>query len=292
MMRASMNVACFAARGLVPTAAPRAAVRAMSARTDEVGISALGITAPTTIHHNLPYDDLYAHEQKNQEGAVLKAEYGDTFAVDTGKFTGRSPSDKWFVKNLGSESDANLWWGAVNQPTTPEVFDELYEIATKRFNGLDECYVFDGCVLLLLFLRPALLPRPYCSSPAPALRYCGANPKSQKKVRFVHELAWQQHFVTNMFIRPETREVRGVYAAAAAAAAAASATTTPASAALAPAPPLPLLLTLLTLLTPRPLSGDRRFQRLRARLHHHQRVLRGDGALGEAGPQQRERRGL
>ena len=158
MMRASMNVACFAARGLVPTAAPRAAVRAMSARTDEVGISALGIFAPTTIHHNLPYDDLYAHEQKNQEGAVLKAEYGDTFAVDTGKFTGRSPSDKWFVKNLGSESDANLWWGAVNQPTTPEVFDELYEIATKRFNGLDECYVFDGCVLLLFSLPPTRAP--------------------------------------------------------------------------------------------------------------------------------------
>lgn len=39
----------------------------------------------------------------------MKAEYGDTFSVDTGKFTGRSPSDKWIVKNIGSESDENIW---------------------------------------------------------------------------------------------------------------------------------------------------------------------------------------
>merc|ERR1711871_299305 len=90
------------------------------------------------------------------------------------------PGDKWVVKNEGSDSDKNLWWGNVNQPTTPEVFDDLMAKAVSRFNTLDECYVFDG--------------------------YCGANPKSQKKVRFVHELAWQQHFVSNMFIRPETRE--------------------------------------------------------------------------------------
>jgi ATP-dependent phosphoenolpyruvate carboxykinase len=110
----------------------------------------------------------------------MKAEYGETFSVDTGKFTGRSPKDKWIVKNVGSDSDKNVWWGAVNQPTTPEVFDELYAKAQDHFNSLDTMYVFDG--------------------------YAGASPASQKKVRFVHELAWQQHFVTNMFIRPETRE--------------------------------------------------------------------------------------
>lgn len=95
--------------------------------------------------------------------------------MDTGKFTGRSPKDKWIVKNVGSESDANIDWGNVNQPTSPEVFDELYEKAVKHFNTLDKAYVFDG--------------------------FCGANPKSQRKIRFVHEMAWQQHFVTNMFIR-------------------------------------------------------------------------------------------
>ena len=56
------------------------------------------------------------------------------FTVDTGKFTGRSPGDKWIVKNIGSESDANIDWGKVNQPTSPEVFDELYEKAVNYFN--------------------------------------------------------------------------------------------------------------------------------------------------------------
>ena len=86
------------------------------------------------------------------------------------------PPDKWIVLNKGSDSEKNIWWGSVNQPTTPEVFDDLYEQAKALFNRQEECYVFDG--------------------------YCGANPKSQKKVRFVHQLAWQQHSVTNMFILP------------------------------------------------------------------------------------------
>ena len=120
---------------------------------------------------------LFQHEVNNNEGKVASAEYGETFTVDTGKFTGRSPSDKWIVRNPGTESEANLDWGKVNQPTSPEVFDELYEKAVKHFNSLDKAYVFDG--------------------------FCGANPKSQRKIRFVHEMAWQQHFVTNMFIRAD-----------------------------------------------------------------------------------------
>ncbi len=153
--------------------------RAFSVATDKVGITSLGITGPSTIYHNLSYPELFEHEKKNKEGKIAKAEYGETFTVDTGKFTGRVPKDKWMVKNVGSESDKNLWWGSVNQPTTPEVYKDLYKQAVAMFNRLDKCYVFDG--------------------------YCGANPATQKKVRFVHQLAWQQHFVTNMFIRPETR---------------------------------------------------------------------------------------
>jgi ATP-dependent phosphoenolpyruvate carboxykinase len=72
---------------------------------------------------------------RNGEGRVANAEYGDTFTVDTGKFTGRSPKDKWIVKNIGTESDANIDWGKVNQATSPEVFEELYEKAIKHFNG-------------------------------------------------------------------------------------------------------------------------------------------------------------
>lgn len=141
----------------------------------KAGIDALGITGPNIIFKNQTFEQLFQHEVANGEGKVADAEYGDTFCVDTGKFTGRSPKDKWIVRNVGSESEANIDWGKVNQPTSPEVFDELYEKAVKHFNSLDKAYVFDG--------------------------FCGANPKSQRKIRFVHEQAWQQHFVTNMFIR-------------------------------------------------------------------------------------------
>lgn len=142
----------------------------------EAGIENLGITGPTTIYKNLTFQQLFEHEVANNEGKVANCEYGDTFTVDTGRFTGRSPKDKWMVKNVGSESDRHLDWGDINQPTTPEVFKELYEKAVASFNKKDKAYVFD------------------C--------FCGANPKSRRKIRFVHEMAWQQHFVTNMFIRP------------------------------------------------------------------------------------------
>lgn len=145
-----------------------------------IGIDKLGITGPSTIYHNLTFQELFDHEIANDEGKIASAEYGDTFTVDTGKFTGRSPKDKWIVLNKDTESEGNVDWGAVNQPTSPEVFDELYEKAVKHFNTKEKAYVFD------------------C--------FCGANPNSQRKVRFVHEMAWQQHFVTNMFIRPESKE--------------------------------------------------------------------------------------
>ena len=142
---------------------------------DAAGISSLGITGPSTIYKNQTFEELFQHEVANNEGKVAQAEYGETFTVDTGKFTGRSPKDKWLVKNIGSDTDKNVDWNNINQATTPEVFEELYEKAVKYFNTKDKCYVFDG--------------------------FCGANPKSQRKIRFVHEMAWQQHFVTNMFIR-------------------------------------------------------------------------------------------
>eukprot|EP00557_Chaetoceros_sp_GSL56_P003143 CAMPEP_0176494422 /NCGR_PEP_ID=MMETSP0200_2-20121128/10086_1 /TAXON_ID=947934 /ORGANISM="Chaetoceros sp., Strain GSL56" /LENGTH=552 /DNA_ID=CAMNT_0017892175 /DNA_START=183 /DNA_END=1839 /DNA_ORIENTATION=- len=147
---------------------------------DKLKLSALGIKGPTTLYHNLTFEELHQHEIANGEGEIAYTKYGKTFTVDTGKFTGRSPKDKWIVLNKGSESEGNIDWGAVNKPTTPEVFDELYEKAVKYFSSKEKAYVFD------------------C--------FCGANPKTQKKIRFVHEMAWQQHFVTNMFIRPETRD--------------------------------------------------------------------------------------
>lgn len=128
----------------------------------------------------MTFQELFEHEQANDEGKVAAAKNGDTFTVYTGKYTGRSPKDKWVVYNEGSQSAEHIDWNDINRSTTPEVFDELYDKAVAHFNTLEKAYVFD------------------C--------YCGASPESRKKVRFVHEMAWQQHFVSNMFIRPRTSE--------------------------------------------------------------------------------------
>ncbi len=146
---------------------------------NKCNLNKLGLHDNKIIHYNLSYSDILKHEERNNEGKLLNCKYGNTYSVNTGKYTGRSPNDKWFVYN--SESKDKIWWGKVNRPTTNEVFNILYDKAITHFNTLDEYYVFDGL--------------------------CGANPKSQKKVRFVHEKSWQHHFVKNMFIRPKKNDL-------------------------------------------------------------------------------------
>ncbi|CAM9469862.1 unnamed protein product, partial [Discosporangium mesarthrocarpum] len=135
---------------------------------------ATGITKPTTVYRNPTYPEVFEHETKNGEGEVTQ---NGTFLVSTGKFTGRSPKDKYFVKQAPSEG--HLDWGKVNVGVAPDVFKNIYDKAVKHYNdNVEKMYVFDG--------------------------YCGTSPKSRKNVRIITELAWQNHFCKNMFIRPET----------------------------------------------------------------------------------------
>ena len=138
------------------------------------GLKKIGIINDKNIYYNLSYDELSKHEKKNNEGFIVKTKYGDTFGIDTGKFTGRSPNDKWLVKNINSESEKNIWWGDVNKSIEPFIFDNLLDKAVDHLNNLDSIYLYDGL--------------------------CGSSKYSQKKIRFIHEQAWQQHFVKNMFI--------------------------------------------------------------------------------------------
>jgi len=137
-----------------------------------------GIRNKGVVFRNLTYEEIAEHERKQGSGSPdmfsAWAKNG-TFAVDTGKYTGRSPTDKWIVKQAPSED--RYWWGRVNQPMDPAVFDELYGRVQKFYENVDDMYVLDA--------------------------YCGARPATQKRVRFVAEMAWQHHFVTNMFIRPK-----------------------------------------------------------------------------------------
>lgn len=147
----------------------------------------------TTVFRNLSYPDLAKHEEANKEGSFVA---NGTFAVDTGKFTGRSPKDKWIVKQPPSEK--NLWWGSVNQPLNAEAFEELYAKCVAHYNTLDRAYVFDG--------------------------YCGASPASRKKVRehadtracvcFMssrHVMPSPCHHTTHSSIHPPTHPLIHVY---------------------------------------------------------------------------------
>lgn len=144
--------------------------------TSQLGLDALGINSAVKVFRNLSYEDIAAHETEGKEGEMTT---NGTFAVDTGAFTGRSPKDKYIVEQSPSKED--IWWGEINQPVEEAVFDEAYEKVVAYYNNsAEKMYVFDG--------------------------YCGANKSTRKNVRIITNLAWQHHFVKNMFIRPKTKK--------------------------------------------------------------------------------------
>jgi len=143
-------------------------------------IDGLGIKGVKQIYHNLSYDELYKHELDKKLTGYEKGrltEFG-AVTVDTGKFTGRSPKDKYVVG--GGPSQEHIWWagekhpGSDNKPVSIETWDYLYSLATKQLSDKD-LYVTDG--------------------------FCGANKETRVRVRLVSEVAWQAHFFKNMFIR-------------------------------------------------------------------------------------------
>lgn len=135
----------------------------------------LGLKNVGQIYHNISYDELFKHECEKGEGEVSQ---NGTFCVDTGIFTGRSPKDKYFVRQ--DPSQKFIAWGKINHPISKELFDKLLQKAKNQLSGKD-IYVQDA--------------------------YCGASLKSRKAVRFISEVAWQAHFVKNMFIRPKDSEL-------------------------------------------------------------------------------------
>lgn len=134
----------------------------------------IGIKA-AKVHWNYSPAELYEEILRKDEGVLT-----DTGAimVDTSAFTGRAPKDKYVVKDETSET--KIWWGDINQPIEPEVFDELYdEMITDLY--AKELYARDG--------------------------YAGADPTYRMKIRFVNTQAWQNLFCYNMFLRPTREEL-------------------------------------------------------------------------------------
>ena len=144
------------------------------------------------IHYNLPYNQTRIHciGYNETKGSTVVGADGvcpkKVETIFTGRFTGRSPNDKYFVKTDVDGSTGRIDWGKVNKPISGEVFDSLYAKVTDYYGRRDRIYVFDG-----------LLGRPLG----------GYKPK---KVRVVTPYAWQHHFIKNMVVQCDPEDKRPI----------------------------------------------------------------------------------
>ena len=148
-------------------------------------LSKYGIMGVTEIIHNPSYDVLFAEETKPGLEGFEKGQVTELGAVNvmTGVYTGRSPKDKFFVMDETSKN--TVWWTSEeykndNKPVDEKCWKACKELATKELSN-KRLFVVDT--------------------------FCGANENSRLKLRFIMEVAWQAHFVTNMFIRPTAEEL-------------------------------------------------------------------------------------
>ncbi|MBQ3635336.1 MAG: phosphoenolpyruvate carboxykinase (ATP) [Bacteroidales bacterium] len=143
-----------------------------------------GIVGTTEVLYNPSYEVLFNEETKPELTGFDKGQVTELGAVNvmTGVYTGRSPKDKFIVDDKNSHD--TVWWTTEeykndNKPVTEKTWAELKKLAVKELSN-KKLYVVDG--------------------------FCGANEKTRLKVRFIMEVAWQAHFVTNMFIRPKNQK--------------------------------------------------------------------------------------
>ena len=144
-----------------------------------------GITGTTEILHNPSYEVLFAEETKEGLTGFDKGQLTELGAVNvmTGVYTGRSPKDKYIVDD--AQSHDNVWWTTDaykndNHPMTEAVWATVKDIAKKELSN-KRLFVVDA--------------------------FCGANKDTRMAVRFIVEVAWQAHFVTNMLIQATAEEL-------------------------------------------------------------------------------------
>lgn len=149
-------------------------------------LASMGISGTTEVVYNPDFDTLFQEETRPELKGYARGilTQSGAIAVDTGIFTGRSPKDKYIVRDDTTRD--TLWWNDVgngkndNQPLSQETWQALKDRCTQQLSG-KRLFVIDA--------------------------FCGANPDTRLSVRFVMEVAWQAHFVKNMFIRPSEAEL-------------------------------------------------------------------------------------
>ena len=150
-----------------------------------IDLTQYGITGTTEIVHNPSYDELFKEETKETLTGFEKGQVTELGAVNvmTGIYTGRSPQDKFIVMDENSKD--TVWWTTPeykndNHPASKEAWDVVKKLAQDELSN-KRLFVVDA--------------------------FCGANKDTRMAVRFIVEVAWQAHFVTNMFIQPTAEEL-------------------------------------------------------------------------------------
>ncbi|MDK2815832.1 MAG: phosphoenolpyruvate carboxykinase [Moorella sp. (in: firmicutes)] len=141
------------------------------------GLERLGLINPGTVYRNLPVARLVEIALARGEGILAPS---GALSVNTGKYTGRSPNDRFIVDTPAVHD--SISWGGVNQPVSEATFERLYSRLTAYLQGKD-LFVFDGFV--------------------------GADPAYRMPIRIVNQYAWQNLFVHQLFIRPAAEELAG-----------------------------------------------------------------------------------
>ena len=151
----------------------------------KIDLSKYGIVGTTEIVHNPSYEELYKEELKPELEGYEKAQESELGALNvmTGIYTGRSPQDKYIV--MDETSKDTVWWTSAeykndNHPASEKAWEVVKDLAKKELSN-KKLFVVDA--------------------------FCGADESSRMAVRFIMEVAWQAHFVTNMFINPSKEEL-------------------------------------------------------------------------------------
>ena len=160
----------------------------MNSRVESItkSLNGLGIKEINGIIYNPTYEELYKYETDPSLTGFEVAQKTELGALNvmTGVFTGRSPKDKYFVNDDVTRD--TIWWNSDkakndNKPTTQAIWNDLKKTVANQLSD-KKLFVIDA--------------------------YCGANENTRLKVRFIMEVAWQAHFVKNMFIRPSEEELK------------------------------------------------------------------------------------
>ena len=152
----------------------------------EINLSKYGITGTTEIVYNPSYETLFEEETKPELEGYEKGQESELGAVNvmTGIYTGRSPKDKFIVEDENSKD--TVWWTTDeykndNHKASKEAWAAVKDLAIKELSN-KKLYVVDA--------------------------FCGANKDTRMAIRFIVEVAWKAHFVTNMFIKPTEEELK------------------------------------------------------------------------------------